>query len=97
VLAFICPAVVFAAGVWHTIAEDLARNRLLARLALFFFAATLALALYRRSQGREAVWFNARVLKEPGEKPEDQVFPLSADVVLILAAVFFAAISVVHP
>lgn len=78
VLALASPAVIVASGLWHSWQEDFALKIVPANATLLVAAGTLGVALFRRSKGLEAAWFNARVTADPSESADEPFDALQA-------------------
>jgi hypothetical protein len=97
-VAFAVPICVASAGVWHSINVEFSSRTVLANVFLFVLVITISVTLFKRSKGLESAWVGARAVVEPSEMAEGSVdFLHSFDVVLILAALAFGAISIFYP
>jgi hypothetical protein len=97
-VGFAAPTCVALAGVWHSLNAEFSSRTVLAYAFLFLLVLTISATLFKRSRGLESAWMNARAPAEPSETAEDPVdFLHSFDIALIVAALAFAACSVLYP
>ena len=96
VLSFAAPLAVALALAWRAWSTGFAAKSIVAGGFLLALVITLAVCLRKRATGSETAWFGARIAEDPPGEDNEPVFLLSADVVLVLAAMFFVFTAVWH-
>ena len=96
-LALLTPAVLVLSVLVNSALSGWASQQLVAGLGLLVFGGSLSVCLYKRSANRETAWFSVRILPDPPGAELEPVNPLSADFMLVVAAVFFMALAIVYP
>jgi hypothetical protein len=96
-LAFVAPACVLLIGGIHAWFAAFSLNVLADVGVLFYATVTLGIALYRRSNGKEATWVTSHEREDLTESADDLVDPFSLDSLFALVAIAFVGFAAALP